>query len=109
MEPKRLLTNSYCNHTTIPLYLNKKDKGLMENEDSLTTTIGLPNFNNEGQIQSLVVNGRPHIPYEDGYVLSQLQDFTEINDVHAFKYYQIRWFNIWNPLFAIKKNVSYNH
>lgn len=26
-----LLTNNYYNHPTIPLYLNKKDKGHMEN------------------------------------------------------------------------------
>lgn len=31
MEPKRLITNNYYSHTTIPLYLNKKDKGHMEN------------------------------------------------------------------------------
>lgn len=37
---------------------------------SLTRMIGLPNFNNEGQIQSLAVNGAPYNLYEDGYVLS---------------------------------------
>lgn len=31
-EPERLLTNNYYSHTTIPLYLNKRDKGLMEND-----------------------------------------------------------------------------
>lgn len=75
MEPKRLITNNYYSHTTIPLYLNKKDKGHMENVSYQDDRPA--NFNNDGQIQCLAVTGGPcnqvyitGYPYEDGYVLN---------------------------------------
>lgn len=52
-EPERPLTNKRYSYTTFPLYLNKKDKGHMEN---VTYWDDRPDkLINEGQIQSWTV------------------------------------------------------
>lgn len=58
MEPGRLCTNKYYSYSTFSLYLNKKDKGHMENvtywDDRPAKLI------NEGQIWSLAVTQGPY-------------------------------------------------
>lgn len=68
IEPEKLLLTTIA--ATLPLPFTSRKRTKDSWRMSPTRMIGLPNFNNEGRIQSLAVNSGLYNPYEEGYVLS---------------------------------------